>query len=88
MAASREVEKRGIMEFQGAYSTIGGRIAPTNTPNSTKTHRAHHAANDGFNIWWQETTAQHRTVVAQASALIRIHRRVNSVNEACIGQTH
>ena len=76
------------MAFQGVNSTIGGRIAPTNTPNSTKIRPVHDAANDGFNIWWQKTAAQHTAVVAQASALIRAHRRFNSVDEACIGQTH
>lgn len=76
------------MAFQGIYSTIGRRINPSKPRNSPKTHAMHVAANDGFNIWWQEAAAQHTTVVAQASALIRIHRRVNSVDEACIGQTH
>jgi hypothetical protein len=45
-------------------------------------------AADGFNIWWQKTGAQHTDVVAQASDLIRLHRRVDSVDEACIEQAH
>jgi hypothetical protein len=75
------------MALQGVNSTIVGRVAPTNTPNSINIHPAQIAANDCFNIWWQKTAAQHTAVVAQASALIRVHRRVNSIDEACIGQT-
>jgi hypothetical protein len=76
------------MPFQGVNSTIGGRIAPTSTPSSTKIYPAHDAAKDSFNIWWQKTAAQHMVSVEQASVLIRVHRRFNSVDEACIGQTN
>ena len=76
------------MPFQGINSTLGARIAPTNTPNSTKIHLAHDAATDGFCIWWQKTAAQHMASVEQASALIRMHRRLNSVDESDIGQTN
>ena len=88
MAASREAERRGIMAFQGVNSTIGGRIAPTDKPNYNKIRPVQDVANDVFNIWWQKTAAQHTAVVAQASALIRVHRRVNSVDEACVGKLH
>jgi hypothetical protein len=43
---------------------------------------------DGFDVWWKKTFAQHAAVVAQASALMRAHRRVSSVGEARIEQAH
>jgi len=39
-------------------------------------------ADDGFNIWWQKTAAQHKAMTAEASALVRAHRRVRSANYA------
>jgi len=86
-AASREAERREIMAFQGVNTIVGGRIASNNKPNYHRIDPAHDVATDGFIIWWNKTLAQHAAMVAQASALIRVHRRVNSVDEACIGQT-
>ena len=42
----------------------------------------------GFDTWWHKTFAQHTAVVAQASALMRAHRRVSAVNDSGIGQAH
>ena len=76
------------MVLQGVDTIISGRIAPDNKLNYNKVRPAQDVASDGFHIWWNKNLAQHTAVVAQASDLIRVHRRVNSVDEACIGQTN
>jgi hypothetical protein len=45
-------------------------------------------ASDGFEIWWHKTFAQHTAMVAQASALMRAHRRVSAANESRASQAH
>lgn len=40
---------------------------------------------DGFDIWWHKTFAQNKVVVAQASALMRAHRRVSAASESRAG---
>jgi len=42
----------------------------------------------GFNIWWQKTFAQHAAMAAEASALMRAHRRVSSGWQGRLGPTH
>lgn len=49
-------------------------------------HSNPNVASDGFDIWWQKTSAMHTAVVAQASALMRAHRRVSSEFGAKAGQ--
>jgi hypothetical protein len=56
--------------------------------NDRYVHPNHNAAADGFDVWWQKTFALHTAVVAQASALMRAHRRVNSAGEARTGHSH
>jgi hypothetical protein len=36
---------------------------------------------DGFNIWWQKTAAQNRSMVTEASELMRAHRLVCSARQ-------
>jgi hypothetical protein len=43
---------------------------------------------EGFGIWWNRTEALQAAVVAEASALMRAHRRVRPTDEARFGQTH
>jgi hypothetical protein len=76
------------MAFQGVNSTIGGRTTSTNKSNYNKTHQAQDVAYDAFIVWWNKILAQHTAVIAQASAFVRLHRRVNSVDEAYVEQSH
>jgi len=43
---------------------------------------------DGFNTWWQKTFALHTAMTAEASALMRTHRRDSAASRARAGQTH
>jgi len=38
-------------------------------------------AADGFNIWWQKTAAQNRSMVSEASDLMRTHRLMSSAHQ-------
>jgi hypothetical protein len=43
---------------------------------------------DGFDFWWQTTSARHVALTAEASALIRAHRRANSANQLLLRKAH
>ena len=45
-------------------------------------------AANGFNIWWQRTAAQNRSVVLEASDLMRAHRLISSAHQAHARQAH
>ena len=45
-------------------------------------------AANGFNIWWQRTAAQNRSMVLEASDLMRAHRLISSAHQAHARQAH
>jgi len=64
MSSNQQVSPQ-FGQFLTERRTSNGRESPsTLTP-----------ASDGFDTWWQKTFAVHTAVVAQASALVRAHRR-------------
>jgi acyl-CoA reductase-like NAD-dependent aldehyde dehydrogenase len=56
--------------------------------NDRESHPNLNPAADGFDTWWQKTFAQHTAMVAQASALMRAHRRVSASIESRVNQAH
>ncbi len=43
---------------------------------------------DGFDRWWKRTFALNTAVLAQASSLMRAHRRISSADGGQTGQAH
>ena len=76
------------MAYQGYNPPSDMPFAGRYKPSEKQCHPDLDRAVDGFEIWWKRTFAQHTAVVAQASALMRAHRRVSSVDEVCIEQDH
>ena len=74
------------MVYQGFNPPGDTLFAARRRPNDKQLHPDLDLAAEGFDIWWKKTFAQHAAVVAQASALMRAHRRGSSVGEARIGQ--
>jgi hypothetical protein len=56
--------------------------------NDRQSHLNLNPAADGFDTWWQKTFAEHTAVVAQASALMRTHRRISATSESRVSQAH
>jgi len=75
------------MAYQGINPTGDIPFATQKRLGEKRSHPDLSLAADGFDIWWKKTFAQHTAVVAQASALMRAHRRAGSVGEARVGQT-
>jgi hypothetical protein len=63
---------------------------PLSAARKTATDKQFHPglAADGFDIWWQKISAKHIAMTAEASALMRAHRRVSLAGQARVGQTH
>jgi hypothetical protein len=75
------------MTYQGINPSGEEPFTAQNKPSRTRSQPDLNLAADGFDLWWEKTFAQHTAVVAQASALMRAHRRVSSAVETRIGQT-
>ncbi len=75
------------MAYQGFNPAGDLHFTARNKPSDKQFHPDLKVAADGFDVWWNKTFAQHAAVVAQASALMRAHRRVSSHGETRIGQT-
>jgi len=73
------------MAYRGINGAAEVPFAAQNTPRGKQFHPDLNSASDGFDLWWKKTFAQHTAVVAEASALVRAHRRVRSVGESRIG---
>jgi len=76
------------MAYQGINQAGDIPFTARQKPSEKRLHPDLNLTADGFDIWWKKTFAQHTAMVAQASALMRAHRRVSSVSEARIGQAH
>jgi hypothetical protein len=77
--------KRIKMAYQGINAAGEVPFAAQNKRRRKQFHPDFSIAADGFDLWWKKTFAQHTAVDAQASALMRAHRRVSSAGEARIG---
>jgi hypothetical protein len=73
------------MAYQGINPADEIRFAAQNKQGGKQSHPDLNLGADGFDLWWKRTFAQHTAVVAQASALMRAHRRVSSAGENRIG---
>jgi hypothetical protein len=61
-------------------------FAPRDYPGERQFHSDLNRVFDGFDNWWNKTLAQQTAVVAQASSLMRAHRRANSPGVIRTGQ--
>jgi len=74
------------MAYQGINPTGDITFTTQKAPSEKQSHPDLSLGADGFDIWWNKTFAQHTAVLAQASALMRAHRRVSSTRKTGIGQ--
>jgi hypothetical protein len=61
-------------------------FAPRDYPGARRFRADLNQDFDGFDNWWNKTLAQQTAVVAQASSLMRAHRRANSPGVTRAGQ--
>jgi len=73
------------MAYQGINPTGEMPFTGQDKSSETRFQPDLNLAADGFDLWWKKTFEQHTAVIAQASALMRAHRRVSSVVETRIG---
>jgi hypothetical protein len=74
------------MAYQGFNTTSNIPFVTQMKPSETQSHPDLSLGADGFDIWWNKTSAQHAAVLAQASALMCAHKRVSSIEKNGIGQ--
>jgi len=57
-------------------------------PNDQRPHPSLNLTVESFDIWWQRINAHHAVMAAQASALMRAHRRASASSEFRANQAH
>jgi hypothetical protein len=76
------------MAHRGFNLPVDLLLAARKAPADKHIHSNLSLTADGFDNWWQKTFAQHTAMAAEASALLRAHRRVNSADQARTQQAH
>jgi hypothetical protein len=76
------------MICKGVNLVDGHAVATSTGPGYMSLSRRAESATGRFNCWLEKTSCDHLAVIAQASALMRAHRRVSKVDDLLNRQTH
>jgi len=82
------LENNKVNPHQQSNPRCGQLSAARNWLNDPRLRPSFNINVGSFDIWWQRVFAHHAVMAAQASALVRAHRRVSAFSESRANQGH